>query len=372
MLKRECMNLPNWVVFVAVCGLFMASALPASAQIVFDNASFGGGEADGAFDTFSHTIGGGAERMLVVGIGREEGVGTMQELSVTYGGAAMTNIAGAAGRVLTGAIQWTDLYWLDDSGLPAAGAHDVVISGNHELSEQFTAVGAISLENVAQGAPEATANAADAESAGLEDMSAEITTLTDGAWIVDVLGSGFGGTDGTQTRTPTVQTERGTIEAGSNAIVMSTLEVATAGPTTVGYTIQAGGNRTALSVAAFAPGTPPVFSIQPQGATVLIGTSHTFEVALGSPVSPTYQWKRDVGSGEEDLGTASTLEMTNLQESDSGDYWVVITDDGGPYTSDTAVLSVVTSVPTAQTWGLVFAALLLLVSGAYFVRRRVL
>jgi hypothetical protein len=78
---------------------------------------------------------------------------------------------------------------------------------------------------------------------------------------------------------------------------------------------------------------------------------------------------RDIGSGPVNVGAdASTLELMNLQESDSGDYWVVVTDDGGPFTSDTAVLRVVTS----QTWDLVFVALLLLASGAYFLRRRAL
>ena len=243
---------------------------------------------------------------------------------------------------------------------------------NPTTGDNLNASGAISLENVAQGPPEATASNADAESVGLTDMSVEITTLTDGAWLIDALGDGFGLDGGVHTRDPLVQTVRGTAEGGSNATVMSTYEVATAGATLTGYTIEAGGLRTGVAVAAFAPGTPPVFSIQPQGATVIVGGSHSFEVALGSPVSPTYQWKKNLGGADEDLGTASTLDLTNLQESDSGDYWVVITDDGGPYTSDTAVLRVVTSVPTAQTWSLVFVALLLLASGAYFVRRRVL
>jgi hypothetical protein len=202
-------------------------------------------------------------------------------------------------------------------------------------------------------------------------MSVEITTLTDGAWLVDALGDGFGLDGGVHTRDPLVQTVRGTAEGGSNATVMSTYEVATAGPTLTGYTIEADGLRTGISVAAFAPGTPPVFSIQPQGALMLIGSSHIFEVELSEPVSPSYQWMRDIGSGPENVGTdASTLDLMDLQESDSGDYWVVITDEGGPFTSDTAVLRVVTSIPTAQTWGLVFVAFLLLVSGAYFLRRR--
>ena len=230
----------SFAAYLAMCTVLMVSAQPASAQIAFDNASFGG-----ETNTFDHIIGGGDSRMLIVGVGREAG----GDVTVTYGGAAMTRIAGAEVRVTTGAIQWTDLFWLDEAGLPGVGSFQVAISGANDPA--LTASGAISLENVAQGPPEATAANGDFDSEALTDMSVAITTITDGAWVVDVLGSGFGGVDGTQTRVPTVQTARGTVEGGSNGTVMSTLEVPTAGATTVGYTIEAGGNRTALSVAAF-------------------------------------------------------------------------------------------------------------------------
>ncbi len=342
-------------------------------SIVFDNASFGGESY-----TLEHTIGGGVERMLVVGVGREfDTTLPTSEITVSYGGVEMIRIPGADARAPLGAIHWGALFWLDDSGLPGAGAWDVVVAGSDPTVEPFTTIGAISLEGVAQGPPEAAANAVD-DNGGLLALDANITTLTDGSWTVDVIGSGSGNDTGTtvQVHNPTVQTRQGSIEGFSNTLTMSTYEVSPAGATTIGYTIdqQSGGaNRLTLSVAAFAPGTPPVFSIQPRGATVLIGSSHIFEVALSEPVSPSYQWMRDIGSGAENVGTdLSTLNLTDLLEADSGDYWVVVTDDGGPFTSNMATLRVVTSVPTAQTWGLLCVTLLLLGSGAYFVRRRAL
>ena len=80
--------------------------------IMFDNASFSDFDG-GTAPAFEHTIGGGIERMLVVGVGREE---PDLDVTVTYNGVSMTRIPGAEVRIESGARQYVDLFWLDESG----------------------------------------------------------------------------------------------------------------------------------------------------------------------------------------------------------------------------------------------------------------
>jgi autotransporter-associated beta strand protein len=71
--------------------------------------------------------------------------------------------------------------------------------------------------------------------------------------------------------------------------------------------------------------TPVVVSL-PQGATILQGGSHTFEVSAVGPGPFTYEWKRGavvVG------GDSPVLEITNAQFSDAGSYTVTITNANG-------------------------------------------
>jgi len=228
---------------LALCTVLMVFALPAYA-ITLDNVTLSDP------DTFDHTIGGGADRVLVVGVGREGG----GDVTVTYNGMSMTRIVGAEVRVDTGAVQWTDLYYLDESGgLPGAGTYPVVVGGGGD-----NASAAVSLEGVQQGGPVATAADGDFESAALLFMSVNVTSPVDGAWAVDIMGSGFGPDDGDQSYAPVDQVMYGTVDEASSRLVVGTLDLGTQGSSSeIGYTITGGANRVALSVAIFAPSGPP-------------------------------------------------------------------------------------------------------------------
>jgi hypothetical protein len=133
---------------------------------------------------------------------------------------------------------------LEDS-LPSAGTYTIVV--NTPATPEELIAGAISLDGVAQQAPEAKAES----SADYSDtLSTSITTLTDGAWLVDAAHSGmeYGYTPDSG------QTERydRTGDAYTSRLAASTKEVAVAGSTTMGWT-QSGANRQAHEVAAFAP-----------------------------------------------------------------------------------------------------------------------
>ncbi|OHE89144.1 MAG: hypothetical protein A3G75_07685 [Verrucomicrobia bacterium RIFCSPLOWO2_12_FULL_64_8] len=83
---------------------------------------------------------------------------------------------------------------------------------------------------------------------------------------------------------------------------------------------------------------PPAITTQPASQTVSVGANVNFSVvATGSP-APTYQWKK--GGTNITGATSDTLNLTNVQTSDAGNYTVVVTNVAGSVTSNTAVLTV--------------------------------
>jgi len=113
--------------------------------------------------------------------------------------------------------------------------------------------GAISLKNVKQEPPEAVENA---EFGRTTYGELSITTQTDGAWIIDVVGSGDGSlfTPGTvpTPQPPPLQELRYWYKPDSSAVAGSTRLVPTAGTVTNGWTASEN-HRICLSMAAFAP-----------------------------------------------------------------------------------------------------------------------
>ena len=205
--------------------------------ITSDNASSGAGS--GTSLTFSHTIGSGTNRMLVVGVTAEASAG-ISITSVTYNGQPLTPIASAVADVSTTGI--ADLRYLPETNLPSAGTYNVVVTASGSCGD-FMA-GAISLEGVAQQAPEASNTNTNV---GPDYISTSITTLTDGAWVVDVVENG-----NNLAFTPDGgQTQRVDQTGGSAYCAMSTKAMATAGFTSMGWSANA--NRLAHVVAAFAP-----------------------------------------------------------------------------------------------------------------------
>ena len=84
---------------------------------------------------------------------------------------------------------------------------------------------------------------------------------------------------------------------------------------------------------------------QPTGGSASLGGSHTFEVVASGNKPINYKWYQgdDLVQG----GAQSALHFAELKETDAGDYHVVISNQTGTETSDTATLFVV--VPPAIT-----------------------
>lgn len=92
------------------------------------------------------------------------------------------------------------------------------------------------------------------------------------------------------------------------------------------------------------PWTPPSISQQPQNIAVITGSSATFTVVATGPTDLSYQWSKNnttiVGA------TTSTYTIESVQDSDAGDYTVVVSGNNGQsVTSNPATLTIITPTP---------------------------
>lgn len=245
--------------FIIYLGLIYAlfSTSIAFSAISFDAAVDSGGS--GTSISHSFTIGGGSDRLLS-GWTATEGQTTVT--SMTYDGVAMVKIGerDQEGN-LTGA-----LFYMLETDLPTAGTY--TLTANFDSSIGAAILACVSLEGVAQQAPEATLITGNDGGALVEG---DITTITDNAWLVSGAGAGDGGTftahSGAVERTDQSQaTMSGT---------MSTRTTTTAGLITEGFTHSDAGNfRSVLISAAFEEaglGVPPsttIYGVTMSGVTI--------------------------------------------------------------------------------------------------------
>jgi len=225
----------------------------APANIEFDAVSYGS-DLDTSSLSWSHTIGGGGNRILIVGVENEDDVAAdMVVSSVTYNGVAMSLVTGSQASVGSDPMNKTALYYLLDADLPAAGSYTVTVAYAGQNTRHCA--GAISLANVAQQAAEAVAVNSNSNASAI---STNITTLTDGAWVVDAAQSGHPST--MAVNASGMVGRYSTSGSGGQTGAGATKPVATAGPTTMSWDYDDTGTaRLVHSAAAFAPaaGGPP-------------------------------------------------------------------------------------------------------------------
>ncbi len=98
---------------------------------------------------------------------------------------------------------------------------------------------------------------------------------------------------------------------------------------------------------------PPTITAHPTNQTVVVGGSATFSTTASGGVPLTYQWRRDATAIPG--GTNTILSLTNVQLSQAGNYFVVVSNTSGVATSQVATLTVIglppaiVSHPTNQT-----------------------
>lgn len=136
----------------------------------------------------------------------------------------------------------------------------------------------------------------------------------------------------------------GNPSATTNNLTLTNVQTTDSGSYTVKVT-NAGGTATSGAVTLTVTSGPtdpaPVITQQPQNTTVVLGGSTSLSVTtVGSNLM--YQWfKNDVLIAG---ATSATLGFTNAQPSDTGNYRVNISNSGGTVTSDTARLTVVSTI----------------------------
>ncbi len=247
-------------------------AFTSPAAITFDAAASGGvtGGAGVTSVAWSHTVGLGANRMLVVGVTTESTTDSAAT-GVTFGTQVFTKVTGS--RAVQGTpFNTTELWFL---AAPRVGAGMITVTLSPAVSSgSGAACGSVSLFGVAQSAPEAVAIADAAGSGGTYSLG--ITTLTNGAWLVDVVNNG----DGAVTFTPTASGMVERWEQGGSVNMMAacaTREVAVAGLTTDTWTTT-GTSRKAQSIAAFAPaipGPPEIYISSPAASAMVSIANYT-------------------------------------------------------------------------------------------------
>jgi hypothetical protein len=113
------------------------------------------------------------------------------------------------------------------------------------------------------------------------------------------------------------------------------------------------------------------FTDQPEGGSVAEGASFAFDVAVSGGLGTLeYVWQFEgIAKAPQEVGTGDTLNLTDLQIADSGDYYVEVSDDFETFTSDTARLEVATAIPLGSLAGLILFSLFAAI-GAAGVRRK--
>ena len=228
----------SWLRVAAVL-LLLPTFAYAAAEL--DGASAQASTHSGRSLRWTHTLGGGANRVLVVGVTTVDQQPLAPDATVTFNGIPVQPVPG--GVAVTDddkGVLRTELFYLLDAALPPAGTYEVAVELGRTVSE--IGGGSSSLSGLAQAAPEAVA-----ANHSSRNVTTTLTTLTSRAWIVEAAG-----TDDDHALAPgAAQTLRYTKIGRASAIAGSAARANAAGPQNLTWSVRAG--RIAHVAAAFAP-----------------------------------------------------------------------------------------------------------------------
>ena len=222
-------------------------SVPAGPTISFDNSDSNWADNSATVTIANFAIGGGNNRLLVVGVSLEDSNTGSPVTGVTFNGQPLTyfDFQEVQGPAPSNYIARVELWYMLEANLPVAGSYNIVVS-TAPVTPRGIAAGAMALEDVAQQAPEAS----NKNTSFINPIQTTVNTVTDGAWLVDVVACG---NVGTYTADPG-QINRWDAASFTHRGAGSTEIVPIAGAATVGWT-HSGANRQAHLAAAFAPAT---------------------------------------------------------------------------------------------------------------------
>ena len=199
--------------------------------------------------TWTHMLGGGDNRVLVVALAAEDDSDIDLAISsVKYNNVEMNLVPDSNVTVGTGTKVKTVLYYLLEADLPEPGYHTVaVLYAANDVAQRLG--GSVSRANVVQQAPEAVATNSNT---GQDTISTDITTVTANAWVVDVVAGDDQGSFSTTTGGMTEQWDvSGSASTRGSTAAGATKSPASAGLTTMSWSYSSGTYMLAHSIAAF-------------------------------------------------------------------------------------------------------------------------
>src|SRR5215471_182884 len=406
----ESRSLLALVRVVSFCFLVLiGAASSASAAITFDASSSSAASQNVQSITWKHTIGGGIDKALVVGVSIDDFILFDGDIaSVTFNGVAMHAAPNSHAQSLGLLVLETQIFNLTSSELPPPGTYDVVVNLTRKVA--LAAGGAVSLFGVQQTAPVTAATKT--KLLGLGPISTTLNAPPN-SWLVDIVasesdfpltpGTGqtkrfsasrtlFGIAGSTEAAPPSGPTTLSWDQKGLSRMVTSAVALAAAPAFTLSTaTIGSGVIQTNPAGSTFIAGTPvtltaapaagwqfggwsgdltgtanpatitmdgnkaitanfiqvpPTITTQPLSQTVTAGSSVTLNVAATGTPPLGYQWKKDAT----DIAgaSASSLSLTNVQAADAGAYAVTVSNGAGSVVSNPATLTV-TPAPAAPS-----------------------
>jgi polygalacturonase len=249
----------NTTATVTVNGTLNITATFANAVITQDAISHAGSTGTAASSvSWQHTLGTGTNRAVIIAVGSADSTASPDAsavvTSVLFNGVYATPVPNSLIYGGTSGMVQTQLFYLLDSELPAAGTYTVQV--NLAGSIAGLSAGAVSLFGVNQGGPDAVA--ASKATTGVDAISTSITTVTNNDWILDVVEDN----NVTALTANSGQTALWTQTAPLGTAGSSVKQLATAGTTTLGWAGSA--SRLTESLVAFAPATsavPPTYTL---------------------------------------------------------------------------------------------------------------
>jgi pectate lyase len=241
-----------WSALWALAGLILCLwPASAAASAGFDASRAHGSKSSGRALSWTHDLGSGPNRILVVGVTIEDNQDRDPGIATTFNGTPMVPVPGGLAVARDGkGFLLTQLYYLLEASLPPAGTYPVAV----RLAQTVHEIGGVStsLVGLAQAPPEAVGVAATAR--GGAGIATPLTTLTPRAWIVDVVGA-----DVDRALSPTGAGEilRASALGRSVSIATGAFPAYAAGPYDLAWSL-AGTGRLAQVAVSFAPRQFPV------------------------------------------------------------------------------------------------------------------
>jgi pectate lyase len=232
-----------WALVGIMLCLWPASA---AASAGFDAARAHASKSSGRSLNWTHDLGSGPNRVLIVSVTIEDNQDRDPGAVVTFNGTPLLPVPGGLAVADAGhGFLRTQLFYLLDATLPPAGTYPISI----RLAQTVHEIGgaSISLVGLAQAPPEAVATST--KPRGSDEIATPLTTLTPLAWIVEAVGADV---DGALAPSGTEQMLRTSALGRSVSVAASAFPAIAAGARSLAWDL-AGAGRLAHVAVAFAP-----------------------------------------------------------------------------------------------------------------------